>query len=98
VAAAPLDQDGNGNYGPRDLKTARNAFSAPVFFNLDSRISKTFVIRERYRLTGMFEFFNLFNNANAAAMQSQQAQAATFGTVSEWLPGREGQIGLKFEF
>jgi hypothetical protein len=98
VAAQPLDQDGNGNYGPRDLKTGRNAFSAPVFANLDSRIAKTWVIRERFRLTGLFEFFNVFNNANTAAIQTQQAQAATFGTVSEWLPGREGQIGLKLEF
>jgi hypothetical protein len=98
VAAEPLDQDGNGNYGPRDLKTGRNAFSAPVFFNMDSRIAKTWVIRERFRVTGLFEFFNVFNNANAAAIQTQQAQAATFGTVSEWLPGREGQIGLKLEF
>jgi hypothetical protein len=98
VAAQPVDQDGNGNYGPRDLKTARNQFTAPVFANMDSRIAKTWVFHERYRLTGMFEFFNIFNKANAAAIQSQQAQAATFGTVSEWLPGREGQIALKLEF
>jgi hypothetical protein len=98
IAAVPLDQDGNGNFDGRDLKTGRNAFSAPPFVNMDMRIAKTWVIRERFRLTGMFEFFNLFNNANAAAIQNQQSQAATFGTVSEWLPGRQGQIGLKFEF
>jgi Carboxypeptidase regulatory-like domain/TonB dependent receptor/TonB-dependent Receptor Plug Domain len=98
VAVQPVDQDGNGNYGPRDLKTGRNAFSAPAFVDMDMRFAKIWVIRERFRIEGLFEFFNLFNNANAAAMQNQQSQAATFGTVSQWLPGREGQIGLKLEF
>jgi hypothetical protein len=98
VAVAPIDQDGNNNFNGRDLQTGRNAFSAPPFVNMDLRIARTWVIRERVQVQGLFEFFNLFNNANAAAMQSQQAQAATFGTVSEWLPGRQGQIGLKIQF
>jgi hypothetical protein len=46
----------------------------------------------------MFEFFNLFNNANPAAIQIQESQAATLGTVSQTLPGREGQIGLRLTF
>jgi len=98
ASASQIDQDGNGNFDGRDLKTGRNAFSAPGFVNMDMRVAKTWVIRERLRLTGMFEFFNLFNNANAAAMQNQQAQAATFGTVAERLPGRQGQVGLRLEF
>jgi hypothetical protein len=97
-AAQPIDQDGNGNFGPRDLKTGRNAFTAPVFANMDMRIAKTWTIRERYKLQGLFEFFDLFNNANAAAIQSLQSQPKTFGTVSQRLPGREGQVGLKLEF
>jgi len=96
-AVAPIDQDGNGNFNGRDLKTGRNAFTAPIFVNMDSRFARVWTIRERYRLEGLFEFFNLFNNGNAAAMQIQQAQK-TFGTVSQWLPGREGQVGLKVEF
>ncbi len=98
VAAQPLDQDGNGNYGPRDLKTGRNAFTAPPFYNMDLRIAKTWTIRERLKVQGMFEFFNLFNRGNAAAIQNQESQAATLGTVSQRLPGREGQVGLKLEF
>lgn len=98
VAAAPLDQDGNLALNGRDLKTGRNAFSASPFVNMDMRFSRTWVFRERYKIQGLFEFFNLFNNANPAAIQSQQAQAATFGQTSEWLPGRQGQIGLKLEF
>jgi Carboxypeptidase regulatory-like domain/TonB dependent receptor/TonB-dependent Receptor Plug Domain len=98
VGLQPIDQDGNGNFDGRDLKTGRNAFTAPPFVNMDLRVARTWVIRERYRVQGLFEFFNLFNNANAAAIQNQQAQTMTFGNVSQRLPGREGQIGLKFEF
>lgn len=98
VAAAPVDQDGNGNFGPRDLKTGRNAFTAPPFVNMDLRIAKTWTIRDRFQIQGMFEFFNLFNNANPAAIQNQESQAATLGTVSQTLPGREGQIGLRVTF
>ena len=97
-AAAPIDQDGNGNFDGRDLKTGRNAFSAQPFVNMDLRIAKTWVVRERYRVQGLFEFFNLFNNGNPAAMQIQQSQPATFGTISQRLPGREGQVALKLEF
>lgn len=97
-AKAPVDYDGNGTFNGRDLKTGRNAFSAPPFVNMDLRIAKTWVIRERFRVQGLFEFFNLFNNGNPAAIQAQQGQAPAFGTISQRLPGREGQVGLKLEF
>lgn len=97
-ASQPLDQDGNSNFNGRDLKTGRNAFTAPPFVNMDLRIAKTWVIREKFRIQGLFEFFNLFNNANPAAIQIQESQASTLGTVSQRLPGREGQIGLRLTF
>lgn len=97
-AAAPLDQDGNGNFNGRDLKTGRNAFTAPPFVNMDMRIARTWVFHERYRIQGLFEFFNLFNNADPAAIQVQQSTGPLFGTISQRLPGREGQVGLKVEF
>ena len=97
-SAAPIDQDGNGSFDGRDLQTGRNAFNAPSFVNMDLRIAKTWVVRERFKVQGLFEFFNLFNSANAAAIQIQQAQPTTFGTVSQWLPGRQGQVALKLEF
>jgi hypothetical protein len=98
AAVSPLDQDGNGNFGPRDLKTGRNAFTAPPFVNMDLRIAKTWVIAEKFRVQGLFEFFNVLNNANPAAIQNQESQASTLGTVSQRLPGREGQIGLRLSF
>ena len=98
VAIQPLDQDGNGNFGPRDLKTGRNAFTSPPFVNMDLRVAKTWAMGDRFKIQGLFEFFNLFNNANPAAIQTQQAQSATFGSVSQHLPGREGQVGLRLTF
>jgi hypothetical protein len=97
-ALQPIDQDGNGAFNGRDLKTGRNAFSAPPFVNMDLRIAKTWTIRDRFQIQGLFEFFNLFNNANPAAIQIQESQLATLGTVSQTLPGREGQIGLRLTF
>jgi hypothetical protein len=93
----PIDQDGNSNFNGRDLKTGRNGFSAPSFVNMDLRVAKTWVVRERLRIQGLFEFFNLLNNGNPAAIQTNESVVG-FGTISQRLPGREGQIGLKLEF
>lgn len=99
AALAPIDQDGNGSFTGRDLQTGRNAFRAPAFVNMDMRVAKTWVIRERLRVQGLFEFFNLFNTGNPAAIQTQQGLVPnTFGTISEWLPGRQGQFGVRLEF
>lgn len=93
----PLAQDGNSNFDGRDLLTGRNAFSAPPFVNMDLRVARTWVVRERFKIQGLFEFFNLLNNGNPAAIQSNQSVVG-FGTISQRLPGRECQVGLKFEF
>jgi outer membrane receptor protein involved in Fe transport len=97
-AVQPIDQDGNGNFGIRNFATARNAFTAPPFVNMDLRVAKSFVVREKFRVQAMFEFFNLFNNGNPAAMQNQEQMTSTLDTISQRLPGREGQVGLRIEF
>ncbi len=102
TAAAAVDQDGNGNYGPRDLKTGRNQFVAPHYMDQDIRIARLFTIRDRFKVQPMFEFFNLFNSANPAAVQEQQAVKAPapqpFQSVTQVLPGRQGQVALRIEF
>lgn len=103
-ALVPLDQDGNNNFNGRDLKTGRNAFTAPRFVNMDLRVAKTFPISERVKAQALFEFFNLFNTGNPAAVNINQNHSPLqpgepiFGTVAERLPGREGQVGLRIEF
>jgi hypothetical protein len=103
-ALVPLDQDGNNNFNGRDLKTARNAFTTPRFVNMDLRVAKMFRISERVKAQALFEFFNLFNTGNPAAVNLNQNHSPLlpgepiFGTIAEFLPGREGQFGLRIEF
>ena len=99
-AKTPIDQDGNGQFNGRDLKTARNGFTSPPFVNMDLRVAKTWTIREQIRIQGLFEWFNLFNNGNPAAVQIQEGglEGQPFGAISQRLPGREGQVGLRIEF
>ncbi|HET6929789.1 MAG TPA: TonB-dependent receptor, partial [Candidatus Acidoferrum sp.] len=99
-ALVPVDQDGNGAFDGRDLKTGRNAFTGPHFLNMDLRVAKTFAIGDRARLQALFEFFNLFNSANPAAVNLNQnhnprlpGETVIFGSVAQYLPGREGQFG-----
>jgi hypothetical protein len=101
AAAAPVDQDGNGNYGPRDLLTGRNQFVTPMYVNQDLRVTRVFQIHDRVKIQPIFEFFDLFNNANPAAVQADQptsSKSQPLGFVTERLPGRQGQGALRIEF
>lgn len=93
-----IDQDGNFANNLVDFYAGRNHFQAPAFVNMDMRISRRFDIGERLRIHAMFEFFNLFNNANPAAVEVTPQQPTPFGKALQVLPGREGQIGLRIEF
>ena len=100
-AEVPVDQDGNGNYGNRDLKTGRNQFVGPMYVNQDLRISRLFTLHERIKIQPIFEYFDLFNNANPAAISIQQKPpngTTPFGGVSQTLPGRQGEVALRIEF
>ena len=50
------------------------------------------------KLRALIEFFNLFNRRNPSQVQSASGAPVPFGTVTQVLPGREGQIGLRIEF
>jgi outer membrane receptor protein involved in Fe transport len=98
-AAVPADVDGDGLRNGVDFLTGRNHFQAPAYANLDARFSKRFTIGERVRLQAMFELFNLLNRANPAAVEQHQNVASTpLGEPLQFLPGREGQVGLRIEF
>lgn len=97
-ASMPVDADGSNEYDGRDLKTGRNQFQAPPFVNQDLRIARTFHLTETIRLQALVEFFNLFNNANPAAVQVQQSGLPKFGSVTQTLPGRQGQVAVRLEF
>jgi hypothetical protein len=92
------DPDGNGTFSGIDLAPGRNAFTAPPFANLDMRFAKRINFTERVRMQVLFEFFNILNRQNPAAVFTSLTQPAIFNTKSQVLPGREGQIGFRFEF
>lgn len=91
-----IDPDGDGNTNGIDINAGRNAFSAPAFVNLDFRVGKGFRFRERYKLDLFFEMFNVFNRQNPASINTEPG--TDFGRVLQVLPGREGQVGLRFSF
>jgi outer membrane receptor for ferrienterochelin and colicin len=116
------DFDGDGLFNGRGLYFdglgnplyGRNAYSAPPFVNMDMRIMKRFNIGERVKAQVMFEFFNLFNRDNAAAVNTLEPSCPTsnptcnpfqsqngaqgIGQVQQYLSGREGQVGIRFDF
>jgi len=95
------DPDGDGTFNTIDHGPAagRNAFTSPAFVNLDLRFGKRFNLSERVKLQALFEFFNVLNRQNPAAVQTQQNIVnSPFGSLRQVLPGREGQVGLRLEF
>ncbi|MGB7070469.1 MAG: TonB-dependent receptor [Pyrinomonadaceae bacterium] len=100
-AEIPEDPDGNGTFNLIDHGSGagRNAFTAPAFVNLDLRFAKQFKITERVKLQALFEFFNALNRQNPAAVEADATSAIrAFGSPTQVLPGREGQIGFRIEF
>jgi hypothetical protein len=98
AARTPVDVDGDGLLNGVDFLAGRNSFRAPNYANLDLRLSKRFVIRESVRVQAIFEFFNLLNRGNPAAVQQLQNASTALGTPLQFLPGREGQVGLRLDF
>ena len=100
-ALALEDPDGNGTFNTIDHGPGggRNAFTAPPYVNLDLRVARQFNITERVKLQALFEFFNVFNRQNPAAVETRQNLVnSPFGSLRQVLPGREGQVGLRLEF
>ena len=94
-----VDPDGDGTFNGIDLVPGRNAFTAPNYVNLDMRFAKRFNLGERAKLHVLFEFFNIFNRQNAAAVETTNTNTnLTFGALKQVLPGREGQLGIRVEF
>ena len=94
-----VDPDGDGTFNGIDLAPGRNAFTAPSYVNLDVRFAKRFNLGERFKLQVLFEFFNIFNRQNPAAVETTTTNAnLTFGALKQVLPGREGQFGIRLEF
>jgi len=111
----PLDArttDLNGDLASNDrpIGFSRNAFRGPSFMRFDARASKSFRIRERYKIEGLIESSNLLNHKNAActvtgcnsAVNGQYGTgttpAATFGQLITAASSRTVQFGARLTF
>ena len=76
------------------------------FFQLDTRISKNFRIKERYTITALFQMFDLTNRANFGNNFTGDVRQTSFGTPNAFItPGGvivphsfSGEFGVKFSF
>jgi hypothetical protein len=104
-ASGGPDFDGDGLFNGQGLNFdgqghlyARNSQNAPAFVNMDMRVAKQFNFGDRVKLQALFEMFNLFNRNNPAAVQALEGGTPTLGSPLQYLPGREGQVALRFSF
>lgn len=77
---------------------ARNSQTSRPFVNMDLRVAKRFNLGERVKAQVLFEMFNLFNRDNPAAVQGLEGGTPRLGSTLQYLPGREGQVGIRFGF
>ena len=101
AVGSPIDYDGDGISSTRPPGTTRNQFRGPASVNFDMRIEKHFQFGDRFSLSPLVEFFNIANRANPKlvnAFWTNGAPGPDFGQILVPLPGREIQMGLRFNF
>ncbi len=69
----------------------------PGRFTTDLRLSKNFLLTERFKLKFQGEMFNTFNKTSLNNPDTGFNNAA-FGTISGSAPGRSVQFGLQLTF
>lgn len=75
----------------------RNTIAGPGLVNLDATVSRSFAIRERFRLQVRGEFFNLANKPNYRLV-GRLINVADFGRVQSQFDPRQIQLGAKLTF
>ena len=89
----------NGDFIGRNVGTGND------FFNLSTRISRTFALSERWRMEAMAESFNALNHRNNLTLNGvfgagayPTTPSATFGQVTAVNDPRSVQLALRFRF
>jgi outer membrane receptor protein involved in Fe transport len=84
---------------------SRNAGTGPDFFSGSLRLSRTFAVRDRVRLEGLVEVFNLTNRVNVVTVQGNFGAgaypanpASNFGTPTAVGDPRSAQFGIRMRF
>ncbi len=90
------DKDGDGLVDQRDTSVPRNDFRTKAWKTFDARLEKGFKIARHNELSVLVEGFNLFNTDNVKNVTD--VSGPTFGTPTEYFPGREIQLGVRWRF
>jgi hypothetical protein len=90
------DLDGDGLVDQRDTAVPRNSFRTKAYRTFDARLEKGFKISHRNELSALVEGFNIFNSGNVKNITD--VSGASFGTPTEYFPGREIQFGVRWRF
>jgi hypothetical protein len=77
--------------------SGKNILRGPKFFNVDFGLLKNTAVTERFTVQFRAEFFNIFNNVNFNAPNTNQS-SAQFGRITSALDPRILQFGLKMVF
>ncbi len=83
-----------------------NTVRGQPFFQLDLRVSKFFVFKERQRVEFLAQFFNLTNRANFGNSYVNSIQSSAFGTPNGYYAGASAivpksfaaEMGVKYSF
>jgi hypothetical protein len=106
TATSGIDLNNDGINNDRPLFRRRNDVTGPGLIQVDARVQRTFVLRERYRLIGLFEAENVLNHTNASCSTASgctgavvnTATAPDFGRITSARTARNMQFGFKFVF
>ncbi len=90
------DLDGDGLVDQRDTAVPRNRFRTKAYGTLDARLEKAFKVGGKNALSLLVEGFNLFNRKNVKNVSN--VSGAEFGAPTEYFPGREIQLGARWNF
>ena len=84
---------------------ARNAGAGPDFFSAAIRVSRAFAVRDRVKIEGLFEVFNLTNRTNVVTVNGNfgagpypERPAASFGQPTAVGDPRSAQLGVRVKF
>ena len=83
----------------------RNAGAGPDFLNASVRVSRVFPLRDRVKLEGLVEVFNLTNRANVVTLNGNfgagpypSNPSSTFGQATAVGEPRSVQLGVRARF
>lgn len=96
AAGLPQDSDGDSQFDNRLIGTEKGGYLTDKFVQVDLRLSKDVKLSGQQKLTAMFEFFNLFNRANPFVVNN--TVGPNLGRTVQPYPGREIQLGVRFDF